>query len=85
MQPRDPDTVADAERRHACANFLNHACDLVAGHDRQSAGDFAFGRVQVRMTHPAGADADENFIAVWFGRRQLDHFKRFFFRRSRSA
>ena len=83
MQPGHADPVAVLELAHVTPGLLNHADDLVAGHDGQFAGDFAFDGVEVGMTNAAGPNAKKDFVFGRFGHRQFCQFERRFFRRSR--
>jgi hypothetical protein len=69
MQPRNADPVAVPKFADGTPNFLNHADDLVTGHNRQFACDFAFDGVEIGMTNSAGSNANKDFVAGGFGHR----------------
>ena len=59
-EPRHADAIADGETRDAVADLLDHADDLVAGHDRQlRIRQLAGGDVQIGPADAARAHLDE--------------------------
>ena len=71
------DVIAGANRRHPLAHLLDHARAFVAEHRRGIPGRIRTGcRVEIRVAHPAGGEADQDLSGLRLGQVDLLHLER---------